>query len=84
MNLNGEDALCGALAAFVFALPVERWAWSMAWHGQRVTAVANSPYGKTILLERGERFRPLRRQGLRVARKHEDQIERAFERLRPE
>jgi spermidine synthase len=42
----------GALASFVFALPIERMAWAAAWRGQRVQAVANSPYGKTARLER--------------------------------
>jgi len=42
----------GALASVVFALPIERMAWGAAWRGQRVTAVANSPYGKIVRLER--------------------------------
>jgi spermidine synthase len=42
----------GTLASFVFALPLERMAWGAAWRGQRVTAVANSPYGKVVQMER--------------------------------
>jgi len=42
----------GTLASLVFALPIERWAWSAAWRGQRVASVANSPYGKIVRLER--------------------------------
>jgi spermidine synthase len=42
----------GVLALLVFALPIERMAWSAAWRGQRVASVANSPYGKIVRLER--------------------------------
>ena len=42
----------GVIASVVFALPMERLAWSAAWRGQRVTSVANSPYGKIVRLER--------------------------------
>jgi spermidine synthase len=42
----------GALALLVFGLPAEKLAWAAAWKGQGVTAVANSPYGKVIQLER--------------------------------
>lgn len=42
----------GVLASLVCALPIERWAWSRAWRGQHVASVANSPYGKTIRMER--------------------------------
>ncbi len=41
-----------AILAFIFAPPAERIAWRAAWHGQRVAAVANSPYGKIVRLER--------------------------------
>jgi len=41
-------------AALVLALPVERLAWSLAWRGQRVTALANSSYGRIVSLERGD------------------------------
>ncbi len=41
-----------AIAALAKALPIERWAWATAWRGQKVTAVTDSPYGKTVLLER--------------------------------
>jgi spermidine synthase len=40
------------LALLVFGLPLEKLAWSGAWRGQRVTAVANSPYGKVVQMER--------------------------------
>jgi spermidine synthase len=42
----------GVLTSLVFALPLERMAWGAAWRGQRVTAVANSPYGKVVQMER--------------------------------
>lgn len=42
----------GVLASFVFAVPIERLAWSAAWRGQQVVSVVNSPYGKIVRLER--------------------------------
>ena len=44
--------LAVAVAAVVLALPIERLAWGAAWRGQQVVAIVNSPYGKTIRLER--------------------------------
>jgi spermidine synthase len=41
-----------SVLASVLALPIERMAWSAAWRGQRIAAVANSPYGKIVRLER--------------------------------
>jgi spermidine synthase len=41
-----------SVAAFAMALPIERIAWSVAWRGQRVAAISNSPYGKIVRLER--------------------------------
>ena len=46
-----------AILAFIFALPAERMAWSAAWRGQQVAAIANSPYGKIVRLKReGQQF----------------------------
>jgi spermidine synthase len=41
-----------SLALLGFGLPVEKLAWGAAWKGQRVVAVANSPYGKIVRLKR--------------------------------
>ncbi|MFO7651038.1 MAG: hypothetical protein R6X13_06855 [bacterium] len=44
-----------ALAALVVLSPgLERWAWSAHWPGQKVLAVRDSPYGKTVTLGRGD------------------------------
>ncbi len=45
--------MCGLLvAALVWAGPVERWGWESMWPGQRVVEVEESPYGKTIRMDR--------------------------------
>jgi len=41
-----------SVSAFIMAQPIDRMAWGAAWHGQRVESVTNSPYGKTVRLER--------------------------------
>jgi len=51
-TLTFGSAALVSLALVVFGLPVEKLAWGAAWRGQRVTAAANSPYGKIVRLER--------------------------------
>jgi spermidine synthase len=67
-----------AVAALGLALPIERLAWSLAWRGQRVTAIANSSYGKTVRLERaGQRL--VLYDGLPVLTMPPTQVERTEE-----
>jgi spermidine synthase len=41
-----------AIFAFAAAGPADRLAWAVAWRGQRVESVRNTPYGKIVNLER--------------------------------
>ncbi|MBN2465025.1 hypothetical protein JXD38_05315 [candidate division WOR-3 bacterium] len=71
-------ATLASLVLLVFGLPVEKLAWAAAWKGQRVVAIANSPYGKIVRLER-EGQQLVLYDGLPVLTVPQNQIERVEE-----